>query len=110
MEFEALLGRAIPPGERMPGTPHTINSTFSDIKDKWLGRMLLALFSRQINKLAKDRPDMKPLFEKMIMEAPVRILIMSGGANFSTARVEGLVELLNGHLIQGLKAFLKKNP
>jgi len=110
MEFEALLGRPIPPGERKPGTPHTINSTFSDIKDKWLGRMLLALFSRQINKLAKDRPDMKPLFEKMIMDAPLRILIMSAGENFSTARVEGLVELLNGHLIQGLKAFLKKKP
>ena len=110
MEFEALLGRPIPPGERKPGTAHTINSTFSDIKDKWLGRMLLALFSRQINKLAKDRPEMKPLFEKMIMDAPLRILIMSAGENFSTARVEGLVELLNGHLIQGCKAFLKKSP
>jgi beta-glucosidase len=109
-EFEALLGRSIPPRERKKGALHTINSTFTDIQDRWLGRVLLGYFSKQIDKLAKDQPDLRILFEKMIMDAPLRILTMMGGDKFSITRVEGLVDLLNGHLIKGLKAFLKKNP
>ncbi len=110
-EFTALLGRPIPPRERAKGSPHTINSTMSDIQDRWLGKLLLGIFRRQVEKMGKDDPDFKLMAEKMIMDAPLRFLTMmstdeSGG--FSIAQVEELVEALNGRLLKALAMLRKK--
>ena len=106
-EFENLLGRPIPQRERIKGGPHTINSTITDIQDRFIGRMLLKYVQMQINKMSKDNADLKIIAEKMLMDMPLRFLTTmdEGLTNY---QVKGLVEMLNGHLIQGLKTFLAK--
>ncbi len=105
-EFETLLGHAIPPRERQKGTPHTIVSTIWDIQDKWLGRQLMGVFKSQAKKMAAGDPDMQLMMESMMMDMPLHLMTMMGG--FSIVKVEGLVDLLNGHFFKGLKGLLSK--
>jgi beta-glucosidase len=106
-EFEKLIGRPIPQRERIKGSPHSVNSTISDIQDRFIGRMLLMYVQTQINKMSKDNADLKIIAEKMLMDMPLRFLTTmdEGLTNY---QVKGLVEMLNGHLIKGIKTFLAK--
>ena len=111
LQFTGLLGRPIPPRARQPGEPHSINSTFTDIQDKWLGRRLLAMIRTEINNMPGEDPDFKLMVENMIMDAPLRFLtMMSGGGGekgFSLQQIESLVDILNGKLVKGVLRFLK---
>ncbi len=112
-EFTAVLGRPIPARERVKGTPHTINSTITDIQDKWFGRLLLKIIRKQSAAMAKDDPDMLLMVDKMMMDLPLRFLaMMSGGdeGGMTVNQVYGMVEILNGHWIKGLRLMLKKQP
>ncbi len=106
-EFEALIGRPLPPRERVKGAPHTINSTFSDIKDKWVGRQILKFVNKQLENMSKDNADLKSMAEKMLMDSPMRLISTMGG-NMTTTQLYGLVDLLNGLMIKGVFKFLKK--
>jgi beta-glucosidase len=106
-EFETLLARPIPPRTRAKGFPHTINSTISDIQDKWVGRMLLKYVQKKIDAMSKDNADLKIMAEKMLMNMPLRFLTTMGGG-MTNAQLNGLVELLNGHWLKGIKKFVAK--
>lgn len=110
-EFTALLGRPLPPRERKIGSPHTINSTFTDIQDNWLGRQMMKYMKKKINNLEKSSPGLKQMAEKMMLDLPLRFLTMmsaSGSGSFSIHQVEGLVEVLNGHIFKGIRMLLNK--
>ena len=107
-EFTSLLGRPIPPRERQKGAPHTLNSTMADIQDKLLGRMLSGFMTRQTHKMFKDDPDFLTLVDEGLRDLPVRFLVLMSGGAVSIARVEGLVEMLNGRYPRGLRMMLKK--
>ena len=107
-EFITLIGRPIPPRERVKGSPHTINSTITDIQDKWFGRILNGVFHRQIEKMGAKDPFLKMMAEKIIADMPLRFLTMMGSDGLSILQVEGLVEILNGHYFRGIKKFAKR--
>lgn len=107
-EFTALLGRPIPQRERRKGEPHTVSSTLGDIQDKFLGRQLLSIMRKQMLKFAGDDPGMALMMEKMILDMPLRTLAMMSGGSLSMQVVEGLVELMNGHLGKGLRLVTAK--
>jgi beta-glucosidase len=109
-EFAKILGRPIPPRERKKGEPHTVNSTMTDIKDNMVGRLLLKMMHKQTEKLVKDSPDLQAMIDKMFPDMPLRFLAMSGGGSISIGQVEGLAEIMSGHLVRGLKMMQKKNP
>lgn len=109
-EFEKILGCPIPPRERKKGAPHTVNSTMSDIKDNFIGRRLLNAMHKQTEKLVKDSPELQAMIDKMFPDMPLRFLAMSSDGKMSAAQVEGLAELMNGHLGRGLKLMRKKGP
>ena len=107
-EFTALLGRPIPPRQRQKGSAHTLNSTITDIQDKWLGRSLLNVIRKQTSKLVNDNPDIKVMAEKMLPDLPLRFLTLMASGGISLAQVEGFVEILNGHLFKGIRMLRKK--
>jgi beta-glucosidase len=107
-EFTALLGRPIPPRQRQKGSAHTLNSTITDIQDKWLGRSLLNVIRKQTSKLVNDNPDIKVMAEKMLPDLPLRFLTMMASGGISLVQVEGFVEILNGHLFKGIRMLRKK--
>lgn len=108
-QFTALLGSPLPARQRQKGSPHTVNSTLTDIQDKWLGRYLWNKMKKQAKELGKDNPDLMIMAEKMLPELPLRFLTMLAPGSISLAKVEGLVEILNGHLVKGVQMLRKKN-
>lgn len=106
-EFEALIGRPLPPRERAKGTAHSISSTFSDIQDKWVGRQVIKYVHKRLKEMSADNADLKIMAEKMLMESPVRMISTMDGS-MTTSQLNGLVDLLNGHVFKGLIKFLKK--
>jgi beta-glucosidase len=82
----------------------------TDIQDKLLGRLLLGIMKKQTNRLAKNNPDIKVMAEKMLPDLPLRFLIMLAPGSISLVQVEGLVEILNGHLFKGFRLLRKKEP
>ncbi len=104
--FAAVLGREIPPRERIPGTPHTRNSTFTDIQDKWIGRRIAGIIDRQVKKMYRDDPAMRAITDNMMADAPLRMLLMTG--SITLEKLDGLVDMLNGKFFRGLGALLKK--
>jgi beta-glucosidase len=107
-EFASLLGRPIPARERQEGSPHTLNSTMADIEDKFLGRQLMGMMRRQTHKMFKDDPDFLTLVDEGLRDLPVRFMVLMSGGSVSITQVEGLVEMLNGHYLSGLRMILKK--
>jgi beta-glucosidase len=106
-DFLALIGRPIPERERKPGSRHTLNSSLTDIQDHWFGRILMLYIHRELNKMAKTSPDLKLMAEKMLADMPLRFLATMGNG-LSLPQIEGIVEILNGHLFKGLTALLAK--
>jgi beta-glucosidase len=109
-EFEKMIGRTIPPRERKKGEPHTANSTMTDIKDNILGRLLLSFMQKQTSKLLKDSPELQPMIDKMFPDMPLRFLAMSAGGSITAGQIEGLAEIMSGHLGHGVKMMRKKDP
>ena len=99
-EFEILIGRPLPPRMRTKGIAHTINSTISDIQDKWVGRILLKYVQKQIDAMSKDNPDLKIIAENMLMDMPLRFLTTMGGG-MTTSQLNGLVEVIKWSLGSG---------
>jgi len=106
-EFVTLLGNPLPKREKDPKEPFTINTRMADTQSKLLGKILMKSIRDGINKMGDDNADIKLMAENMIMDAPIRLLSMMGGTPLTT--IEGLVEMLNGHYIKGIKLINQKN-
>ncbi len=104
--FEAVYGQKLPPREREPGAPHTVNSTVRDIQDRRLGRMLASVALKQARKMAGESEDLQLMMEGMIGEAPLRMLLMAGPA-LTPNRLQGMVDLLNGRFFRGMGRLIK---
>ena len=106
-EFTTLLGRPIPPRERVKGSPFTINSTITDIQENWVGRIINREFLKQVELIGDKDPFLKLMAEKIFPDMPLRFLTMVGSGGLSIIQVEGLVDLLNGKYWSGFKKFRK---
>lgn len=106
----------VPP---LPATfPMTTESRFSDLQQTFMGRILfrsvLSVADKQMKRAEKmpDGPEKEnarkgALFLKRILESnSLRSMSMSAGKSFPWNFAEGFVNLANGHLIKGAKAFL----
>ena len=106
----------IPPEK--PRFPITLESRFSDLTQSFLGRILhdavlsvAAKQEREAEKLPdgsdKDNKRKGALFLRRILESnSLRSMSMTAGKNFPYNFAQGFVELTNGHLLKGAKAFL----
>ncbi|MDR2177237.1 MAG: glycoside hydrolase family 3 C-terminal domain-containing protein [Treponema sp.] len=94
--FEAVYGRGLPPAERLPGEPFTLNSTIQDIKDTPAGQALLQqIVSGVENTFGAGNEDMRPMIDRMIMEMPLRTLNMMTPGGMPPGALEGILAALN---------------
>lgn len=103
-QFYKLLGYTPKPDQY--GRPYTKDSTLGDIKDTLIGKLLLKVVKIAMNKMLKanEDPTMARMIEKSTMEMPLRSMKMAGG--ISNKKLNGLVALANGKLINGIKNLL----
>ncbi len=106
-EFAALYGAPLPPGRRAPGTPYDRNSTLGEIQHTFIGRQFIKQIRKQAgHMLAGSGDGIRTMLEAMMMDMPLRgVAMMSGGA-FTERRMDGMLDMLNGHPLRGLAGLL----
>jgi beta-glucosidase len=95
--FEALYGQKLPSSKREAGLING-NSTVGDIRNTPIGKKLEAYIFQQISKTfsGENASDLRVMFERMLMEMPLRSLAMFGGHNITPSMIETLVDVLSG--------------
>jgi beta-glucosidase len=94
--FVAVYGRALPPAERAPSEPFTVNSTLSEFKDTPVGGKLAAFIARGVQETFAGDNDVSLIIDTMIADMPLRTLAMMGGDKFPPSAILALVDALNG--------------
>lgn len=104
--FSELLRHDLPvlltPKKRI----YSINSTFSEIQEKWLGRLVYNTIMKEVNRLlgAIYAEELSKMFEDM----PIRCLSMFTNGKMGYTKIEGLADMLNNHFFRGLKKMMSK--
>ena len=107
-EFEALLGRKLPPNARPQGEKFDRNSTLDDIKHTMIGKQMIKQISQKLQEALGSSGDMSAMFNAMMMDMPLRALLMMGGDDFTEKKLHGILDMANGRMIRGLIAMLSK--
>jgi len=104
-EFLALVGKPLP--ERRAVRPFHLNSPVFELRSTFIGRIFV-FFAKRIGTkslVISEGDDAEKMVDAMIMDLPLRAIGMSG--SFTRDQIDGLAEILNGHLIRGLKLMRK---
>lgn len=108
-QFAALYGQPLPPQQRQPDEPFTQNSTLNDIKDTLVGKQILKMMQKRAEKvMAEGGADMEAMVRAILMDAPLRSMVMMSGGEFSPKQLDGMVDLLNGKPFKGMAEMLGK--
>ena len=95
-EFEAMLGRPIPPAEGP--RPFRRNSTVNELEASRLGSLLAWVIRRQMGRMvpADDDGTMRALMDNVIVGLPLRGMAAMGGG-MTPATLDRIIAALNGH-------------
>jgi len=99
-QFAALYGRPLPASDGTPGEHFTRNSTVADMEHTWVGRRIVSKLRKSIMSATNDA-DTLEMMEKVIRDMPLRLLLTYGGNDMTPEMLEGMISMLNGHLIKG---------
>jgi beta-glucosidase len=109
-EFSMLLSRPIPPAARQKGEPFTMNSTLSDMSKTLIGKIVFAQIKKAALRMAGESTDegLKNMFDAMLAEMPIRSLAAMSEGALTPTQGQGLVDLVNGRPVKGIKKLLAK--
>ena len=107
-EFEAVLGRPIPPAFRDPSSPLTILNSLDDARcTKW-GRRICGVIDAVFSKMFDESDANGAMVKASIFSIPMRNFITMSCGVFTPEMANGLIMILNGeHAGQGLGKILK---
>jgi len=107
--FATLYGRPLPPNRpERPGT-YTWNTPLGDIRGSLAAFLLRKVVLRQAEAAFADDPDnpMARHYETILAETPLRQLVMFTGGGITLDVLDGLVQLVNGKLLRGIRTLLQ---
>lgn len=103
-EFEKILGTKIPLNVHVR-KPYNDNACFDDVtKNSFFWRMIAPIIKRAA--CGKMDKGTRAMAEKVAMETPIRGLSLMSMCNIYF--IDGVVQILNGHLFKGLHTMKKK--
>ena len=94
-DFAALLGHPLPEPEKI--LPVTVNSSVADIGETKIGKQV----HKVIRKVLKEN-SYNGVADSMVWESPLRLSLMMS-RRFTWDTVDGIVDVLNGDIIRGLR-------
>lgn len=102
-QFEVLLGHPVP--EERPLRPFTANSTLGEVQASFAGRMFYKIIQKNMAKQFSGggADEFTKIIDAMLEDMPIRQLAMMSGGAMTPAVVAGLVDMMNGHYLSGLK-------
>ena len=105
--FSALWGGSVPTSAKRRGS-FTTNTPIADMHESMLGRLVHAQVRAGLKRFASSDTDgpTNKLFEAMAEEAPLRVLLMSGGGKISNTTLEVIVAWVNGHYLRAIRLAL----
>ena len=115
--FEELLGRKIP--EVPSNWPITLESRFTDLQQSFMGRVLFNAVLSVARKQIKEAENMSEgqgkdnkmkgaqFLERVLESNSLRTMSMAGGKAFPYNFACGFRDFANGHLLQGIKNFMR---
>ena len=115
-EFEAVLGRKLPPATRDNNAPLTLLNTLGDAENTRWGKVIKSFISKFFYNTSDDE-SMKML-EVMILDVPIRNFISMSSGVFTEEMAKGLLMILNGEkpavglgkILTGLAGAIRKIP
>lgn len=108
-DFPKLIPTPLPPQSLKKMRPYSLSSTLEDAKHTAMGRLVAKMIIKTAMKETKNMShDMVEIAKRTIMETPLQMLVLFSAGKVTFETGEGLVDLLNGHLIRGLRKLHKK--
>lgn len=106
-EFYALYGKRIPEIETVVRRPFTKEHTINDIKHTFIGKIIHWYAARLAKKVTKNAKEQEGMMLAMMNETPFFSMVASGEGMLTEEAMQGILDLLNGHYIKGIKNLLK---
>ena len=108
-DFEALLGRPVPPNQAPDKGRYTINTPIGDMQNYFIGRQLYGMLKKQMGKMIDGQEDtpIALLMNAMMQEMPFRSMLMFGEGPLNRGMLEGLLVMINGHFLKGVGQLIK---
>ncbi len=103
-QFEILYGKPLPSYSYNRRALHTVDSTFSDIRNRFVGRIIYKKIIGIASNMA-DNANEQLMITQSLPHTPLRSIAMTQG--FSRGMVEGLVDIINGKLFSGAHKYLR---
>ena len=102
-QFEAVLGHRVPPERKV--RPFTTNSTLGEIQTSFVGRFFVKQVKANMVKTmgGTGMDEFTRIIDAMLEDMPLRQQAMLSGGAMTSAVMDGLVEIMNGHFFRGLK-------
>ena len=107
-DFEGLLGHKLPPKNRQPGEKYDQNTSLGEIQHTKIGQQVFKLVGASMEKAFGNNDNLRPMFEAMLNDIPLRALVMMGRGAFPEKKMNGILDILNGKKIRGYIALLLK--
>ena len=103
-QFETVLGHPVPAERSI--RPFTVNSTLGEVQASFVGRQFVKMIKKNMAKQFGNGEGMEEftkIIDAMLEDMPVRQLAMMSGGALTPGVMAGLVEMMNGHYLRGLK-------
>lgn len=108
-DFEALLGRPVPPNQGPQKGHYTLNTPVESMGDSFIARRIFKMMEKQIGQMIQGQEDSPTslLMQAMLHEMPLRSILMMGDGPLNRERLKALLLMINGKFFKGVGAFLK---
>ena len=105
-DFAVILGHQVPTKQKVK-KPYTWNVTVNELAESSrFYHFITPLFQKVVNRFTKDDKDMGDTAAAVAFDTPIRAFGMVGGMSRDT--IDGLVAIINGHIIKGIRLMKKK--
>ncbi len=106
-EFEELYGSTLPEDIQRAKRPYGPENTLEDVNHTLIGKIILMFADRMARKVAKVEKEQEGMISATIKEMPFFAMVANGEGGLPENVMEGILEMLNGHYLKGIRKLLR---
>ncbi|MDR3645244.1 MAG: glycoside hydrolase family 3 C-terminal domain-containing protein, partial [Clostridia bacterium] len=108
-EFEALYGKKLPAHDGRASRPYDWYNTLEDVRHTLVGKIVLMYADRMNREVTRVEKDQSGMMSAAFKEMTFIALVASADGAVTERMMEGIVDLLNGHYLKGLRKIIGKS-
>jgi len=108
-DFEALLGRPLPPNQGPQKGEFDLNTPIGDMSDSFIAQLFYSFMRKQMSKMIAGQEDTPTalMIEAMSREIPLRGMLMVADGSITREMLEALLLMINSSFLKGLPSLIK---